>query len=109
MRIWLIGAEQAGCNAIVQLRKNANIELIVSAAVENPKAVKDGLLRKVDHVEYVTAMNINTLARRIRPDLILVDSGADKRTMSHVTGGVAFAEALYQEMMASSDYPCLVL
>jgi hypothetical protein len=109
MRIWLIGAEQAGCNAIEQLRKNGNIELIVSAAVETPKAVKDGLIRKVDHVEYVTPMNINTLARRVRPDLILLDSSADKRSMSHVAGGVAFTEALHQEIMASSDYPCLVL
>lgn len=109
MRIWLIGADQAGIQAIMQLRKNANIELIISAAVENPKAVKDGIISKVDHVEYVTPVNINTLGRRIRPDLILLDAGADKRNVANVTGGVAFTEALHQEVVAASDYPCLVL
>lgn len=109
MRIWLIGADQAGSQAIVQLRKNVNIEFIVSSAIEQPKAVKDGVINKVDHVEFVTPMNINTLARRIRPDLILLDSGADKRNIGHVSGGVAFTEALHQEIVAASDYPCLVL
>lgn len=109
MRIWLIGAEQAGCNAIAQLRKNANVEVVVSSAADMPKAVKDGVIRKVDYVEYVTPMNINTLARRVRPDLILLDSSADKRSVSHVAGGVAFTEALHQEIAAASDYPCLIL
>lgn len=109
MRIWLIGAEQRGSEVLRQLQKNSNIEVIVSDPKERPKAVNDGIIAKVDHVELVTPVNINTLARRIRPDLILIDPGADPHNFGRLTGGTAFAEALNNEIAAASDYPCVVL
>lgn len=109
MRIWLIGADQAGSEALKQLKKNSAITVIVSDAGERPKAVADGIIAKVDLVEYVTPLNINQLARRIRPDLILIDSGAAKRAMGRVSGGFVFAEAMQTELAANSDTPCLVL
>jgi hypothetical protein len=109
MRIWLIGADQAGSEALRQLKKNPAVTVVVSDAAERPKAVTDGVIPKVDMVENVTALNINLLARRIRPDLILIDAGAAKRAMGRVTGGLVFTEAMQTEMAASSEVPCLVL
>jgi hypothetical protein len=109
MRIWLIGADQAGSEALQQLKKNAAITVVVSDAGERPKAVADGVIAKVDIVENVTAFNINQLARRIRPDLILIDAGAARRAMGRVSGGTVFAEALQSEMTAVSETPCLIL
>lgn len=109
MRIWLIGAEDAAIDALEQLRKHQDIELFVSAPTERPKAVVDGVIDRVTYVEYVTPVNINTLARRIRPDLILVDPTADERHYGRVAGGVAFSEALTYELANVSDYPCLIL
>ena len=34
----------------------------------------EGVIDHVDYVEFVTPANVNNLARRIRPDLILIDS-----------------------------------
>jgi hypothetical protein len=108
MRIWLIGAAQAGTDALRQLKKNAEVEVIVSDPTEQPKAVQDRVIFKVDYVETVSPININQLARRIRPDLILIDPGADKRNL-RLSGGMAFSDAINTEIAAASDYPCLVL
>jgi FlaA1/EpsC-like NDP-sugar epimerase len=107
MRVWLIGAGQAGSAALRQLRKNEEIEIVVTAESDRPQAVKDGVLGKVDYVENVTSLNINSLARRIRPDLILVDTTANN--LNRVTGGAAFSQSMLEEMAASSDYPCVLL
>ncbi len=109
MRIWLIGADQRGTEALRQLQKNANIEVVVSDAIEQPKAVIEGVIAKVDYVEQVSSVNVNKLARRSRPDLILIDPGAGQRKMGRVTGGSAFSEALMNELVTVSEYACLLL
>jgi hypothetical protein len=109
MRIWLIGADVAGSTALRQLRKNPAAEVIVSDSTAMPRAVADKVIEHVDYVESVTAMNVNSLARRVRPDLILVDGGALQRALGKMAGGVTFAESLQAEMAAASDYPVLVL
>lgn len=107
MRVWLIGAGQAGSAALRQLRKNEEIEIYVTAETDRPQAVKDGVLDRVDHVETVNSLNINPLARRIRPDLILVDPTIG--ALGRVAGGAAFSQSMLEEMAAASDYPCILL
>jgi hypothetical protein len=92
-----------------QLRKNEAIEVFVSDSTERPRAVAEKVIDRVNYVESVTSVNINTLARRMRPDLILVDQGALQRALGRVSAGVAFAESLQEEMAAASDFPVLVL
>ena len=92
-----------------QLQKNPAIDLITSDPQERPRAVEDGLVDAVDYVERVTPLNINSLARRIRPDMILITAGAGLQSYGNVTGGTALAEALNYETAATSEYPCLVL
>ena len=106
MRIWLIGAGPAGIAALRQLRKNEELEIVVTADNDRPQAVKEGVLGKVDYVETVTSLNINALARRIRPDLILVDP---TNTFSRVAGGAVLSQSMLEEMAAASDYPCILL
>jgi hypothetical protein len=109
MRIWLIGADGAACEVLRQIQKNPAITVYVSDPNPRPRAVTDGLLPKVDLIENVTPANVNLLARRIRPDLILIDAGAAHRAMRGVSGGQFFAEALQSEIAAISECPCLVL
>jgi hypothetical protein len=109
MRVWLIGADEDAINALRQLRKNLKIEIVVSASEETPLAVQKGVLEKVDFVETVTQVNINRLAHRVRPDLILIDSAEGKRSYGWVDGGMVLADALTNEIARASDYPCLVL
>lgn len=108
MRVWLIGAGAVGTAALRQLQKNDDIQVVVSSDTDRPQAVKDGVISKVDFVETVTTVNLNTLARRIRPDLIMVDP-ATLNVLSRVTGGAAFNQSMVEEMMASSEFPCILL
>ncbi|MBV7328767.1 hypothetical protein KFU94_11000 [Chloroflexi bacterium TSY] len=109
MRIWLIGAGRAGSAAIRQLQKNDRIEIVVSDPLARPKAVEEGLIQQVDLVERVTPVNVNEIAKRIHPDLILIASGTGTQSFGNVAGGIALAEGLYYEIAAGSNCPCLVL
>jgi FlaA1/EpsC-like NDP-sugar epimerase len=109
MRVWLIGAGEPGKQALRQLQKSEEWSVVVSAATDRPAAVRDGIIAKVDHIETVTALNINQLARRIRPDLILMDASAMRETVGRVTGGTTFSQSMMEEMAAASDYPCLII
>jgi hypothetical protein len=109
MRIWLIGAEDPAIRAIVQLRKNPNIQLVVSSPVEDPKAVRDGVLERVDYVERVNHINVNDLGRRIRPDLILIDASAAARDYARFAGGTALSDELTRAVASAAQCPCLVL
>ena len=53
MRIWLIGADKIGSEALQQLQKNPAITVIGDAS-DRPKAVSDCVIAKVDMVENVT-------------------------------------------------------
>ena len=107
MRIWLIGASSAGTEAIRQLKKSSQIDLVVSAQSPDPRAVREKVIDKVDHVESVTPVNINSLARRTRPDLILIDSSAS--SYRGKSGGSALSQALTYEIAASSEFPCVII
>lgn len=109
MRIWLIGADDRGTEVLRQLAKNQRADVIVSDPSDRPKAVTLGVIDHVDFVEQITSININHVARRVQPDLILIDAGALERNWGHVTGGSALSEGLTKEMAGASDFPCLVL
>ncbi|MEM7534526.1 MAG: hypothetical protein AAF639_20260, partial [Chloroflexota bacterium] len=94
MRVWLIGAGKSGIKALVQLKKDGKTKVFISSPSVRPKAVIDGVIEQVNYVEHVTPLNINLLAKRIRPDLILIDSGAKASHLGRFTGGLALSEAM---------------
>jgi nucleoside-diphosphate-sugar epimerase len=109
MRVWLIGAGKIGSATVRQLQKNPDIEIVVSDPSPKPAAVQEGVISRVDIVENVTSVNINQLARRIRPDLILISPAANERGMAKVEGGQALTDALNHELVQTSEYPVLIL
>lgn len=109
MRIWLIGAGRIGTTVLRQLQKNPSIDVVVSDSSASPQAVQDGVIEKVDLVKNVSPVNINQLAHRIRPDLILLSPAADDRNLSSLEGGKALAQALNGEICARSDCPVIIL
>ncbi len=109
MRIWLIGAGTIGAATLRQLQKNPDIHVVVSDPSPNPLAVREGLIEKVDYLETVNPVNIAPLARRIRPDLILLSPPEGGVGLGALEGGQALAQALNYEISARSDYPVIVL
>ena len=109
MRIWLIGAGATGAATLRQLQKHPDVTVVVSDLTDNPLAVQEGLIDKVDYVETVNPVNINQLARRIRPDLILISPPEGGVGLGALEGGQALAQALNYEIGTRSDYPVIVL
>lgn len=109
MRIWLIGAGRIGATTLRQLQKNQELEIIVSDPDPTPVAVEEGLIEASDLTENVTPFNVNDLARRIRPDLILLSPGGQEPRFSSMEGGRAFADALNYEITVASEFPCVIL
>lgn len=109
MRIWLIGAGRAGSGVLRQLWKNPGIEVIVSDPHAEPHAVKNGIIEEVSFVERITPININQVAQRVRPDLILIATGSGSNAYGNVQGSSALADALNYEIAASSDVPCIII
>jgi FlaA1/EpsC-like NDP-sugar epimerase len=109
MRVWLIGAGSIGAATLRQLQKNPDMTVIVSDPSDNPLALQEGLIDKVDHMEVVNPVNINQLARRIRPDLILISPPEGGVGLGALEGGQALAQALNYEISTHSEYPVIVL
>ena len=109
MRVWLIGAGNIGTVALRQLQKNGAVEIFVSDPSDRPEAVLSGLIERVDLVENVTPFNVNEIARRVRPDLILLSPGIGEQGFGAVEGSKALSEALNYELIIACEYPCLIL
>ena len=67
------------------------------------------VIARVDYVEQVSSINVNQLARRVRADLILIDTSASQRNLKHLSEGQTFAAALDAEIAVVSVVPCLIL
>ncbi len=109
MRIWVIGAGKIGTATLRQLKKNPDLQIVVSDPSATPDAVQQGVIERVDIVENVTSINVNTLARRVRPDLILLSPAANDRGVGSVEGGQALTEALNYEIASNSECPVVIL
>lgn len=109
MRIWLIGAGTIGSVALRQLQKNPAVELFVSDPSAQPEAVRNGLINQINLVENVTPINVNEIARRVRPDLILLSPGVGEQGFGAMEGSKALSDAINYEITIISQYPCLIL
>ncbi len=72
MRILVIGAGELGARTIEQLRKNEGIEILVCDHREDPYALTEGVIDKVDIKLHVTPMNAVQVALTAKPDLVLI-------------------------------------
>ncbi|HRJ41005.1 MAG: hypothetical protein KJZ86_12820 [Caldilineaceae bacterium] len=109
MRIWLVGAGTIGAATLRQLQKHPDVTVVVSDLSANPLAVQEGLIAKVDYVETVNPVNVNQLARRIRPDLILISPPEGGVGLGALEGGHSLAQALNYEISTRSEYPVIIL
>lgn len=109
MRVWLIGAGYIGSVALQQLQKNSAVEIFVSDPSDEPEAVLSGLIERVDLVANISPVNVNEIARRVRPDLILLSPGIGEQGFGAVEGSKALSEALNYETTVASEYPCVIL
>lgn len=72
MRVLVIGAGKLGGRTIEQLRKNPELEIIVADYRDEPFALREGIIEKIDLKEHVTPLNIADVVEKVKPDLVLL-------------------------------------
>ena len=98
MRILVIGAGPTGATVIQQLLKNPAITVITADPGEEPFAVSQGIIEKVDIVGSITPLTIEALLGEARPDLVLIALQPEDMGLGKSPGVDVLAEALHEEI-----------
>lgn len=72
MRVLVVGAGELGARAIKQLKKGEDIEVLVADHREEPYALKEGIIDKVDIKLHITPMNAVQVCLSVKPNLVLI-------------------------------------
>jgi nucleoside-diphosphate-sugar epimerase len=109
MRILVVGAGRAGARVIEQLQKNPEITVITADPREEPQAVQEGIIPKVDILEVFTPLTLEFILKEARPDMILLAMATEDMALGQAPGIDVLADALREEMAAISEIPLIVV
>ena len=106
-RVLLIGAGVTGTQVLNQLHKNPDILIIVADPRPEPKAVADGIIKKVDITETLTPLTLKEIFKQSAPDLVLLAMAPQDMGLGGAAGLDIMAEELQKEIAAISDVPVI--
>lgn len=98
MRVLVIGAGKLGIQAIKQLRKNADVEIVVADPHERPEALAEGLIDKVDFRVHVTALNFQEVVDSADPDIVLLARTLDDWEKGDTPMGTQYVLGMEKEL-----------
>lgn len=107
MRVLVCGAGENGANIIKQLRKNKNIEIVTLDPRENPFALAEGIIDKIDVEETLTPLTIDYVIEKANPDLILLTTELEDLGLGDVAGMKELSTSLGEELTLISPIPAI--
>ena len=107
MRVLVIGAGPTGARVIEQLQKNRAIVVITADPGEEPFAVAQGVIEKVDIVGSITPLTIEAILREARPDIVLITTQPEDMGLGKTPGVDMLTEALHEEIAALCPVPII--
>ncbi len=107
MKVLVCGAGENGANVILQLRKNKYIEIVTLDARENPFALAEGIIEKIDVEETLTPLTLEYVIDKVRPDLILLTTELEDMGFENVSGMDMLSSSLRQELTSISPVPLI--
>lgn len=107
MRVLVIGAGRVGAQVLRQLQLNPEITIITADARENPQALEQGVIEKVDIREPLTPMNLDYILGRTKPDLVLLTQAVEDLGLGNAPGIGLMADALWDELVSISNVPMI--
>lgn len=107
MKVLVCGAGENGTNVIRQLRKNNNIEIVTLDPRENPFALAEGIVEKIDVEEALTPLTLDFVINKVKPDLILITTETEDMGLGHVTGMDMLSSSLRDELTSISPVPLI--
>lgn len=105
MKILVVGAGKVGSKVIKQLRKKASIDIYTVDPRENPEALEQGIIEKIDYAVELVPGEIIKILDGLKPDLVLVTTSKKDISKADVEGMELLVESLDNELEATSEYP----
>jgi hypothetical protein len=107
MRVLVIGAGQTGAQVIRQLRKDPQIEIFTADPRPEPKAVRDGLVEKVDITGVISPLTLEDVLERTGAQLVFMAMAAEEMALGTAPGVDILADALLDELASISEVPMI--
>ncbi len=107
MRVLVIGAGSSGARLLQQLQKNASLEIVVVDAVEDPYAVKAGIIEKVDILETVSPLTLDYIVSRAQPEMIFLARSSRDFGLGQAPGLDMLADAIRDEISSIAEVPVI--
>jgi len=107
MRILVVGAGKVGTQVLRQLKKDPSITIITCSPYEEPYAVQEGMISKVDIQETLTPLTLNYVLAQARPDLILLTSASEDFGLGKAPGVDVMVDSLKKELASISRVPLI--
>ncbi len=107
MKVLICGAGENGAIVIQQLSKNKDIEIVTLDPRENPFALAEGIIEKVDVEENLTPLTLDFVIDKVRPDLILLTTELEDLGLGNVAGMDILSSSLRDELTSISPVPLI--
>ena len=107
MRVLVCGAGENGALVIAQLRKNKAIEVVTLDPRDNPYALAEGIIDKIDVDESLTPLTIDYVIGKVNPDLILITTEPEDLGFGNVAGMEILSSSLRDELTSISSVPLI--
>lgn len=107
MRVLVVGAGRVGARVLRQLQKNPELVVLVLDPRENPYALQEGIISKVDIREALTPLTLEHVVEQARPELILLTTTTEDLGLGKAPGLDILADSLKEEVAALSELPVI--
>jgi hypothetical protein len=107
MRVLVIGAGETGMKVIRQLRKDPTITILTADPRPEPKAVRDGLIEKVDVTEVISPLTLEGILEKTAAEMAFLAMAAEEMDLGKAPGVDILADALLDEITATSKIPMI--
>jgi Trk K+ transport system NAD-binding subunit len=107
MRVLVIGAGQTGVRVIQQLRKNPEIKVLTADPRPDPRALRDGLIDRVDVTDVITPLTLEEVLKRTAAELVFLALTAEEMSIGTAPGGDILADALLEEIASIASVPVI--
>jgi cation diffusion facilitator CzcD-associated flavoprotein CzcO len=107
MVVLVIGAGRTGAQVLKQLKKNARIKILTLDPRQNPYAVEQGIIDKVDFREALTPLTLEHVLRQAQPDMVLLAAATEDLGLGTAAGMDVLVEALRKELADIAALPMI--
>jgi saccharopine dehydrogenase-like NADP-dependent oxidoreductase len=107
LKILVVGAGRIGSKVIKQLKKSTKIRFYTIDPRENPQALEQEIVEKIDFSVDLIPGEIIKIINDLRPDLVLVTTSKEDISKTGVQGIDILVESLNNELESASEYPII--